>query len=382
MEVRTGGHGAAPAPVDPGTGDGPGRGRTWRVYRHELASTARNPSFLVALAIQCVFVMICLVVVLVLVNVLFPGGMNMRVRYPVGVYPAEDSEVTRTLAAQGATRLRRYDDLQAAHDDFQRGRLCALVIAPPGLDGFLASDRQLVVSVVADETKLFSTVCRNYVMSQLATLGDRLKLERGLAAGEVLFVPEFAEDPNYTFHVALYFFMIPFAFVFPCFVMATLAIDLFTPELEGGVAESLLAAVLPRDVVYGRFGALVTLSFAQFVFWVAAFSRHAPVFRDPLGVLAVSTCLCALVIAAASALISQTKDRSAAYVQFSLLTFAVLLLAVPLRAVPGARDLSPVEVFPRLFFGLGSWALPAAVYALLAIACIRHAAGAYGPRPG
>ena len=361
---------------------GRGGGRTWRVFRHELITTARNPSFLIALVIQCLFVMVCLVVVFVLVNVLFPGGMRTRMRYNIGVFPSEDNFLIDYLAGPRSARVRPYVDLESAQADFQQGRLCTLVVLPADLDRFRDSANQIIVSVVSDDTKLYSTVCKNYIMRQLELLNYQLKLERGLDAGLVLFRTDFEEDPNFTFYLALYFFMIPFVFIFPCLVMSTLAVDLFTPELEGGVAESLLSAALPRDVVYGRYWALMTLSFVQFVFWVVVFSLQRLVFGDPVGVLIVSVCLCALIIGVATLLIARNKDRNATYVQLSMLMFAALVITMPLRSLSVVRAISPLEVYPRLFFGLGSWWPAAFTYAAGAALCVSQASKVYGLRTG
>ena len=86
--------------------------------------------------------------------------------------------------------------------------------------------------------------------------------------------------------------------------------------------------------------------------------------------------------AGAALLITRSKDRSSAYVQFSILTFLGIVLAVPLRTLPLLGVLSPIEVYPRLFFGLGSGALPAAVFAVLGILALKLAARSYGLRTG
>ena len=98
--------------------------------------------------------------------------------------------------------------------------------------------------------------------------------------------------------------------------------------------------------------------------------------------LAVSTCLCGLVTGIATLLITRSKERNAAYVQLSMLTFMAVVLLVPMGTVPFLRSLSPLEVYPRLFFGLGSSPLPAAVYALGAVLSVRMATRAYGIRTG
>jgi ABC-type Na+ efflux pump permease subunit len=317
------------------------------IARRELAVLRSEKTIVLALLIQLFIAAFSSFLVVGLVSLYDPGGVE-GYEATVGVTGDGADELLAVVAERGSLNGREYPSQTAARQAFDRG----------AVDAVLLADRRagrVFVTATAPEGSVRTTVLVVQLRDALAAFerAERSDRTASLAAPPLSLPPEpTRSNPYYGFS---YTVLVPLLCFLPVFISGSIAVDSVTEEFERGTLELLrVAPVSTVDIVDGKVWAAAGIAPVQAAVWIILLGLNGTTVRHPVAILVLVAALALLVVAAGATLALLAPDRRAAQFLYSV---GALGAFGGVTLLPG----NPVNTVARLAVGSVGATFPLAV---------------------
>ncbi len=325
------------------------------VAKRELSGLRAEKTILLAIAIQLFIAAFSSFLVVGLVSMYDPAGLDGAEIEVAGAGDAV-ADLERAAADVPGASVTRYEDGAAAREAFDRNRADAVVVANRAEE-----DRISVVSTVPDanvETTVIVVQLRELLRAyERAERSDRT----ASLSHHPLPLPEAAgSSPYFTF---TYTVLIPLLVFLPVFISGSIAVDSISEEIDRGTLELLrVTPVTLPEVVDGKALAAVAIAPGQALLWLLLLRANGTPVANVGRILLLMTALTAIVVGVAIAIALVARERRAAQLLYSV---TVLALFGGATAMAGG----PTNAVARLAIDSADagTTLTVAVYAVLAL---------------
>jgi ABC-type Na+ efflux pump permease subunit len=333
------------------------------IAKRELSSLTREKTIVLALLIQLFIAAFSSFLVVGLTSLYDPASVEGG-EIRVGVTGEEADELLAAAAQEDGVQAVRYTDRGAALDDFDEGRLSAVLTGTltPTAEGSRVS-----VLAVAPAENLRTTLIVVQLRSVLTTLESQERTQRQpyLDFQPVEEPPGAESSPYFGF---TYTILIPLLLFLPPFISGSVAVDAITEEIERGTLELLrVAPVSLVDIVDGKAIGMILLAPLQAALWIGLLSLNGIAVSNVLPLLAFVTAIATVVVVLGTTLGLLTARRRQAQLLYSVLVILFFGTAIVLPEHP-ATTVAKLAVASPTALTYGSVAgfavAAAALYAL------------------
>jgi ABC-type Na+ efflux pump permease subunit len=260
-------------------------------------------------------------------------GVNARISTRVGVIGDAGSPLVGFLKDRNI-RVRTFPSPLDAENAFKAGAIDAVMFIPEDSGGVVE------MKLFLPESESLSTMILMILKEPLKRYENYLREKCGvhIRYADIKGLP----PTTYEFR---YSFIIPILMFFPAFVAGSMVIDSISEELENRTLETLWAAPVSLNLIFGaKIAAALFLAVVQCVLW-SMLLRFNRIYIQNLGLVLLLAAVVAAIIAVGSALISTYfKDRERSQFMYSLLISFSAGLSYFI-------DFSPVTLMTRLATG-------------------------------
>ncbi len=326
------------------------------IGKRELAGLRAEKTILLAIAIQLFIAAFSSFLVVGLVSMYDPSGLDGA---EIEIAGAGDAVADLEHAADEVpgAHVTRYDDPTTARATFENYGADAVVIATRDDDGGVST------VVIAPDSNVETTVIVVQLQEVLRAYESNERTARSAYLSEPpLPLPDrTGSSPYFTF---TYTVLIPLLVFLPVFISGSIAVDSITEEIDRGTLELLrVAPVTLTEIVDGKALAAVAIAPGQALCWLLLLAVNGTPVANVGPILALMTALTVIVVGIAVAIALVAPDRRAAQFLYSI---AVLALFGGATAMAGG----PTNAVARLAIDSADAAthLTVAVYVLIAVA--------------
>lgn len=349
--------------------------RVLTINKKTLRRTLTNSTFIIALIMQLLFVLMSIMVVKSYVGILFPTSLTSV--FNIGVYPKQPSDIMSVIRAEDP-KIKTFTSLDDAIAQFQRGRICALIVLPENAQNGVLQNKQVVTSIISDSNNIFSLICRNYAITLLSNVNYKLKLTRASQYREDIVIPDFKEKDDFRILLTLYFLVVPFLFILSTLFLATMIIDIFNADIERRFAEIMLTVASGKDIVMGRILAFLIIGTGQFTVWISILYRKNIHIINPAAIVIYTLTLSFVFCAISTFFIIRFKERKTANMYFTNLIIFLVPLFFVLNHNESLKILSPFYTISSSLFTFSfSWVIPSLLNIALGYVFFNKAALGY-----
>jgi len=283
-------------------------GARWAIARRELAALRSEKTIVLALAIQLFVAAFSSFLVVGLVSLYDPSGLQ-GFTVDAGVTGPASDDVAAAL--DDGMDVERYEDAASAQRAFEDREIDVVLVTNETVNGTID------VRAVVPEENVRTTVAVVGIREGMESLEHRLRVERAADGATLpLSVPErTSASPYFGFS---YTVLVPLLCFLPVFVSGSIAVDSLTEESQRGTLELLrVAPVSVVDIVDAKLLATATLAPLQAVAWLVLLGVNGTVVRN-LGLLVVLVAgLAFAVVSFGVAVALWTSDRRQAQFLYS-----------------------------------------------------------------
>lgn len=324
----------------------------------ELAGLRAEKTILLAIGIQLFIAAFSSFLVVGLVSMYDPGGLDGA---EIEVASAGDAvaDLERAADEVSGASVTRYEDASAARLAFERNAADAVVVTNRDEGGGIA------VTVTAPDATVETTVIVVQLRELLRTyeLNERTSRAAFLSESPLPLPERTGSSPYFTF---TYTVLIPVLVFLPVFISGSLVVDSITEEIDRGTLELLrVAPITLAEIVDGKALAAVAIAPGQALLWLLLLRANGTPVANIPSILALMTALTTLVVALAVAISALAPDRRAAQFLYSI---GVLVLFGGATAMAGG----PANAVARLAIDSASATTTALVVAYVAIAAVAY----------
>lgn len=305
------------------------------IVKKELRSVTRDKTIMIAIFIQLFIASFSSVILVGLLAFYDPEsiGLNTRLSTRVGVIGDAGSPLVRFLKDRNL-KVTTFSSPLDAENAFKAGTVDTVIFIPE--DSGNVVDMQLFLP----ESESLSTMILMILKEPMKRYENYLREKQGV---QVRYTDIKGLPPTtYEFR---YSFIIPILMFFPAFVAGSMVIDSISEELENHTLETLWAAPVSLNLIFGaKIAAALFLAAVQCVLW-SILLRFNGIRIQNQGLVLLLAALIAAIIAVGSALISTYfKDRERSQFIYSLF----ISLA---GGMSYFFDLSPIALMTRFATG-------------------------------
>ena len=278
------------------------------IVKRELRSVTRDKTIMIAIMIQLFIVSFSSVIVTGLMSFYDPESiLNVGFNARVGVIGDAGSPLVGFLR-DGHLTVRTFSSPLDAESAFRAGRVDAVMLIPEDNGGGV--NMQLFLP----ESESLSTMMLIILREPMKRYENYLREQRGV---HLRYSNIQGKSPaTYEFR---YSFAIPILMFFPAFVAGSMVIDSISEELENHTLETLWAAPVSLNLIFGaKIAAALFLAVVQCTLW-SMLLRFNGIQMQNQGLIVLLAVVIAALIAMGSALISTYfKDRERSQLVYSL----------------------------------------------------------------
>jgi ABC-type Na+ efflux pump permease subunit len=305
------------------------------IVKKELRSVARDKTIVIAIMIQLFIASFSSVILTGLMSFYDPASisLNVGIHIRVGVVGDASSPLVGFLKDRNLA-VRTFPSAVDAENAFQAGRVDAVLYLPQDSGGVM--NMQLFLP----ESESLSTMMLTILREPMKRYENYLREQHGVhvRCSDI-------EGPSPATYEFRYSFAIPILMFFPAFVAGSMVIDSISEEFENRTLETLWAAPVSLDLIFGaKIAAALFLAVVQCILWSMLLRFNGIYIQNPELVVLLAAVIAAI-IAVGSALISTYfKDRERSQLVYSLFVSAS-------GGMSYFFDLSPVALMTRLATG-------------------------------
>ncbi|WP_459825623.1 ABC transporter permease [Halorubrum luteum] len=326
--------------------------------RREIAGLRAEKTILLAIAIQLFIAAFSSFLVVGLVSMYDPSGLDGA---EIEVAGSGDAvvELERAAAEVPGASVTRYESGADARLAFDAGAADAMVVATRDEDG------RIDASVLAPDSNVETTVIVVQLQELLRATERAERADRAASLSErpLPLSDRTGSSPYFTF---TYTVLIPLLVFVPVFISGSLAVDSITEEVDRGTLELLrVAPVTLPEIVDGKALAAVAIAPGQALAWLLLLEVNGTPVANVGPILALMTALTTIVVAVAVAIAVVSPDRRAAQLLYSI---AVLALFGGATLMAGG----PTNAVARLAIDSADAATHLSVVVYVAIAAVAY----------
>jgi ABC-2 type transport system permease protein len=325
------------------------------IAKRELASLRSEKTIVLALLIQLFVASFSSFLVVGLVSLYDPSGMQ-GYQLGVGLAGNGSDEVAPVLQEMEGVEPRQFQDLAAAQAGFQAHQVDAVLAANETVNGTIE------VRAMVPEENVRTTIAVVQIREAMESLEHRKRLDfqPALDSQPLHVPPRGSASPYYGF---TYTVLIPLLCFLPVFISGSIAVDSLTEESQRGTLELLrVAPVSLGDIVDAKLFATASLAPVQALAWLLLLGFNGTSVSNLTTLLLVVTGLAFTVVGFGVAVALWSSDRRQAQFIYSTGIIAAATLS-------GLFPEHPANTVARLSIGTTStttFAL-AAGYTLLGV---------------
>jgi ABC-type Na+ efflux pump permease subunit len=280
------------------------------IARRELTTLRAEKTIVLALLIQLFIAAFSSFLVVGLVSLYDPGGVD-GFETDVAVTGEASEALLRVVDDQPSVAGTAYSSQTSARRAFERG----------DVDAILLTDRRagrVFVSATVPDGNVQTTVVVVQLRDALAALERSERADRSafLSTTPLDLPPRSRGTPYYGFS---YTVLLPLLCFLPVFISGSIAVDSLTEELDRGTLELLrVAPVSTVDIVDGKVWAAAGLAPAQAALWIALLGLNGTSVAHPISVLVVVGALSLFVVTLGAVVALLAPDRRAAQFLYSV----------------------------------------------------------------
>jgi len=307
----------------------------YAIVKKELRSVSRDKTIMIAIVIQLFIASFSSVILVGLLSFYDPESiaLNAGISTRVGVIGDAGSPLVRFLRER-RLNVTTFPSPLDAENAFRAGAIDAVVFIPADSGGVV--DMQLFLP----KSESLSTMILMILKEPMKRYENYLREKNGVQVrySDIEGMP----PATYEFR---YSFIIPILMFFPAFVAGSMVIDSISEEFENRTLETLRAAPVSLNLIFGaKIAAALLLAAAQCILW-AMLLRFNNIRIQNQGLVVLLAAVIAAIIAVGSALISTYfKDRERSQFVYSLFVSTSGGLSY-------FFDLSPVALMTRYATG-------------------------------
>ena len=307
----------------------------YAMVKRELRSVTKEKTIMIAIMIQLFIASFSSVILVGLMSFYDPDsiGLNARISIKVGVIGDTNSPLIGFLRERNAS-VTTFSSPVDAENAFQAGMIDTVIFIPQDSGGVV--DMKLFLP----ESETQATVILMVLKEPMKRYESYLRERQGVHVRYA----DIGGMPSTTYEFR-YSVIIPILMFFPAFVAGSMVIDSISEELENHTLETLWAAPLSLNVIFGaKIVSALVLAIVQCALWSMLLRLNRITIQN-LGLVLLLAAAMAAIIAVGSALIAAYfKDRERSQFVYSLF--------VPLSAgVSYFFDFSPITLMTRLATG-------------------------------
>ena len=286
------------------------------IAKRELAGLRAEKTILLAIAIQLFIAAFSSFLVVGLVSMYDPSGLDGAEIEVAGSGDAV-AELERAADETSGASVTPYESAADARLAFDRGAADAAVIAQRGDDG------RIDATVIAPDSNVETTVVVVQLRELLRATERAERADRASYLREQpLPLPDrTGSSPYFTF---TYTVLIPLLVFLPVFISGSLAVDSITEEIDRGTLELLrVAPVTLPAIVDGKALAAVAIAPGQALLWLLLLEVNGTPVANVAPILLLMTALTTVVVGVAVAIAVVSPDRRAAQLLYSIAVLAL-----------------------------------------------------------
>ncbi len=306
------------------------------IVNKELGAVLRDRTIVIAILIQLFIASFSSALLLGVLSVYDPDTiLQYEGSYiNIGMVNSGNTPLPAFLSARGL-HLTSYGTLAAAEAAFYRGKLNAIIVAPPPGSGI--TDVKLYLPDHADAA---NSLIRMVIQQPLKDYENYLRARSGID----VYYADLRGKPSASFEL-IYSIILPLLMFFPAFVAGSMVIDSITEEVENNTLPTLLSAPLTlNQMIAAKIASAIILALGQCLAWLALLQWNGISVRNLGWILLLATTVAGIVAAAAAlgAIFLQDRERSQFVYSLTLLSSV---------AVSTLLDISPIKTLSRLAIG-------------------------------
>lgn len=319
----------------------------WMVIaKRQLGSLRSEKTILFAILIQLIVAMFSSFLVVGMVSMYDPSGVEQGQIIEFGVSGDKADEIEPYLLTENGVNVEVYESRGEAIEAFENGELHGVIHSTENSDGRVST------TVIAPDEGIQSTLTVVRAQSVLEEYESDKRTQ--LAAYEGIQTLDLAEQSDTPPYVSFtYTVLIPLLLFLPAFISGAIVIDSVIQDRRTGILELVKSApITETDIIQGKLAVPLALGPLQMAIWLVLLRFNGITLNQPLLILAIGTGLTLGAIAIGATVTQYTNNRGAA--QFLYSTALVFALGVT-TLLPEL----PITTIARL--GIGSYSAETAL---------------------